>query len=59
MKADTTQIYARFSTIIQSSGMGKSRAVDEMSKEHLVIPMSLKDDNESGNCHMLVSFDCC
>ncbi|KAH7890673.1 hypothetical protein F5I97DRAFT_1826747 [Phlebopus sp. FC_14] len=33
--------YARYSAIVQSSGMGKSRAVDEMSKNHFVIPVNL------------------
>ncbi|KAF8637024.1 hypothetical protein AX17_003093 [Amanita inopinata Kibby_2008] len=32
----------RYQSIIQSSGMGKSRMIDELSKEHLVIPINLR-----------------
>jgi hypothetical protein len=39
-------IYARIVTIVQSSGMGKSRMVDEFSKEHFVIPLNLRDGNQ-------------
>ncbi|KAH7907099.1 hypothetical protein BJ138DRAFT_1182650 [Hygrophoropsis aurantiaca] len=31
-----------YSVIVQSSGMGKSRLVDELSKNHFVIPMNLQ-----------------
>jgi hypothetical protein len=34
--------YARYTSIVQSSGMGKSRAVDELSKKHLVVPLNLR-----------------
>jgi hypothetical protein len=34
--------YARYTSIVQSSGMGKSRAVDEFSKQHLVVPLNLR-----------------
>ncbi|KAH7909760.1 hypothetical protein BJ138DRAFT_1154518 [Hygrophoropsis aurantiaca] len=35
--------YARYTAIVQSSGTGKSRVVDQMSKAHFVIPMNLRD----------------
>ncbi|KAK0450322.1 uncharacterized protein EV420DRAFT_748676 [Desarmillaria tabescens] len=35
--------YAPFTSVIQSSGMGKSRLVDEFSKTHFVIPINLRD----------------
>ncbi|KIL57882.1 hypothetical protein M378DRAFT_357000 [Amanita muscaria Koide BX008] len=35
-------IYARFLDVIQSSGMGKSRMIDELSKEHFVIPINVR-----------------
>lgn len=40
--------YAHFFAIVQSSGMGKSRAVDEMSKEHFVIPLNLRGAGSQG-----------
>jgi hypothetical protein len=40
-------LYARVLTIVQSSGMGKSRMIDELSKHHFVIPLNLRD-GESG-----------
>lgn len=36
-------IYARFTSIVQSSGMGKSRTVDELSRKHLVVPLCLRE----------------
>ncbi|KAM6504148.1 hypothetical protein JOM56_001091 [Amanita muscaria] len=35
-------IYARLLAVVQSSGMGKSRMVDELSKEQFVIPINLR-----------------
>ncbi|THH14260.1 hypothetical protein EW146_g6062 [Bondarzewia mesenterica] len=40
--------YAKFLAIVQSSGMGKSRLVDELSKTHLVIPMNWRDPKQPG-----------
>jgi hypothetical protein len=40
-------IYAHVLAIVQSSGMGKSRMIDELSKDHFVIPLNLRD-GESG-----------
>src|ERR1700756_468719 len=36
------KIYARCLAVVQSSGMGKSRMIDELSKEHFVIPINLR-----------------
>ena len=36
------------SAIVQSSGMGKSRTMDEMSKSHFVIPIKLRQPGSSG-----------
>jgi hypothetical protein len=38
--------YARYTSIVQSSGMGKSRTVDELSKTHLVVPMNLRQESK-------------
>ena len=38
--------YARYTSIVQSSGMGKSRAIDQLSKKHLVVPMNLRMDRD-------------
>jgi hypothetical protein len=35
-------LYARYLAIVQSSGTGKSRMIDELSKEHFVIPINLR-----------------
>jgi len=40
--------YANYLAIVQSSGMGKSRTVDEMSKLHFVIPMNLRKADSTG-----------
>ena len=41
-------LYTHYMAIIQSSGMGKSRAVDEVGKRELVIPMVLRPDGLTG-----------
>ncbi|KAH7903936.1 hypothetical protein BJ138DRAFT_1167373 [Hygrophoropsis aurantiaca] len=38
----TDNYYARLCDIVQSSGMEKSRLVDELSRSHFVIPMNLR-----------------
>jgi hypothetical protein len=38
--------YARYTSIIQSSGMGKSRMIDELSKTHLVVPLNFRQDSK-------------
>ena len=45
---DTRVLYVPYMAIIQSSGMGKSRAVDKVAEGELVIPMVLRPDNSSG-----------
>ena len=34
--------YGHFCSIVQSSGMGKSRLLDEFSKEYFLIPINLR-----------------
>ncbi len=46
-KAEGTA-YGRFLSIVQSSGTGKSRMIDELSKEHLVVPINLWPRHETG-----------
>ncbi|KAJ2932242.1 hypothetical protein H1R20_g4866, partial [Candolleomyces eurysporus] len=41
-------LYARYASVVQSSGTGKSRAVDEMSKKHFVIPINLRASGTTG-----------
>ncbi|KAF8346723.1 hypothetical protein F5887DRAFT_1073392 [Amanita rubescens] len=41
-------VYGRILPVVQSSGAGKSRMVDELSKEHLVIPINLRPERERG-----------
>ena len=41
-------LYAKYLAIVQSSGTGKSRMIEELSKKHLVIPVNLRDSSESG-----------
>jgi hypothetical protein len=40
--------YAPFCSIVQSSGMGKSRLVDELSKQHFLIPVNLREAGAGG-----------
>ncbi|KAH9977334.1 hypothetical protein BGW80DRAFT_1443580 [Lactifluus volemus] len=40
--------YARYCSIVQSSGMGKSRLLDEFAKEHFVIPVNLRESGTRG-----------
>ena len=37
--------YARFCSIVQSSGMGLSRLLNEFSKIHFLIPINLRPEN--------------
>ncbi|KIM88098.1 hypothetical protein PILCRDRAFT_3154 [Piloderma croceum F 1598] len=41
-------VYANYLAIVQSSGMGKSRTVDEMGKHHFLIPMNLREAESTG-----------
>ena len=40
--------YARSCSIVQSSGMGKSRLLDEFSKSHFLIPINLRPEKTDG-----------
>ncbi|KAI0253835.1 hypothetical protein BJV78DRAFT_1359880 [Lactifluus subvellereus] len=40
--------YAPFCSIVQSSGMGKSRLLDEFSKDHFLIPINLREEGSRG-----------
>ncbi|KAF9486227.1 hypothetical protein BDN70DRAFT_870313 [Pholiota conissans] len=44
----TTDPYAHYVSIVQSSGMGKSRAVDELAKTHFVIPINIRVAQSNG-----------
>ena len=35
--------YARLLPIVPSSGMGKSRMIDELSKKYFLVPFNLRD----------------
>ncbi|KDQ58385.1 hypothetical protein JAAARDRAFT_154830 [Jaapia argillacea MUCL 33604] len=41
-------LYSRFCEIVQSSAMGKSKLVDELSKTHFVIPINLRGKGTAG-----------
>ncbi|KAF8323573.1 hypothetical protein F5887DRAFT_1208074 [Amanita rubescens] len=45
---DSKSVYAHFCSIVQSSGMGKSRTVDELGKKHFSIPINLRDALSTG-----------
>jgi hypothetical protein len=45
---NNTKVYAHYVAIVQSSGMGKSRTVDELGKCHFSIPMNLRDAKSTG-----------
>lgn len=45
---DTQSSYAHFLTIVQSSGMGKSRVLDELSKIQFIIPINLRRPHTYG-----------
>ena len=47
-KFDFDDEYFRQICIIQSSGMGKSRLVDELSKKHVVVPICLRPKDSTG-----------
>lgn len=49
----TTGHYSRFNVIIQSSGTGKSRTVDEMAKIVFTLPFNMRSDAENrGSVHL-------
>ncbi|KAF8319201.1 hypothetical protein F5887DRAFT_378307 [Amanita rubescens] len=45
---DTTASYVHFCSVVQSSGTGKSRTVDELGKKHFSIPINLRDAKFTG-----------
>lgn len=46
---EQVDLYARLLAIVQSSGMGKSRMIDELAKNHFVIPLNLRSGFEGEN----------
>jgi len=46
------RVYAHYAAIVQSSGMGKSRTVDELAKDHFVIPLNLREATSTGACDL-------
>lgn len=42
------RVYAHYTAIVQSSGMGKSRTVDELGKTHFVMPINLRGSHSTG-----------
>jgi hypothetical protein len=48
-----SRVYAHYTAIVQSSGMGKSRTVDELGKTHFVIPINLRDSHSTGDVYSL------
>jgi hypothetical protein len=50
-------VYARHTSIVNSSGTGKSRAVDQVAMNVITVPMCLRDDRSQGaTFRSLVSF---
>ncbi|KAK2459299.1 hypothetical protein APHAL10511_008684, partial [Amanita phalloides] len=47
-KRPDSKVYAHYAAVVQSSGMGKSRTVDELAKTHLVIPLNLRAEKFTG-----------
>jgi len=41
-------VYEHYAAVVQSSGMGKSRAVDEMGRNHFVIPINVRHPKSQG-----------
>ncbi|KZT03613.1 uncharacterized protein LAESUDRAFT_328454 [Laetiporus sulphureus 93-53] len=46
--SSVSSIYANYASIVQSSGMGKSRTVDELAKTHFLIPINLRPPESIG-----------
>jgi len=45
---DRPNLYGRYCPILQSSGMGKSRLLDEFSKQYFMIPVNLRSAGSKG-----------
>jgi hypothetical protein len=43
--------HANYTSIVQSSGMGKSRAIDELAKHYFVIPINLRHPDSTGTVY--------
>jgi hypothetical protein len=41
-------VYARYTAFVQSSGMGKSRTMDEVAKQVVLIPINLRPNHSTG-----------
>jgi len=52
-------VYARATSIVNSSGTGKSRMVDEISTKIITVPMCLREDGSQGTAFRLFLFICC
>jgi hypothetical protein len=52
-KKSVGKIYAHYCSIVQSSGMGKSRLLDEFSKCFFLIPINLRPTNSEGTSYLL------
>ena len=46
-KGGKTDHYSRVLPVVQSSGMGKSKTLDELSKERVVLPLNLRGGGSS------------
>jgi hypothetical protein len=48
------KIYARYCSIVQSSGMGKSRLLDEFARGYFMIPINLRPAKSDGTSYLLL-----
>jgi hypothetical protein len=42
------RVYGHYAAVVQSSGMGKSRTVDELGKDHFTISLVLREADSTG-----------
>lgn len=47
--------HSNYFTLVQSSGTGKSKAIDEYSKHHVAFPLCWRNDDETGAEFLLVT----
>ncbi len=45
---DNNMGHVKYAFILQSSGTGKSRAIDELAKSHFSLPICLREDHAAG-----------
>jgi len=50
------RVYAHYAAIIQYSGMGKSRTVDELAKDHFIVPLNLQEATSTGACGLCLGY---